>query len=286
MPQNGESDPKRDDCEAFLSDVTFDLMPSESFEEALGHLPSGARVAVVLTPELGIDQTIECTQVAIDHGYEVIPHIAARFIEDREELDEIALRLLGMGVTDIFVPGGDRAEPVGAFSSSYELLVTLEDLDHTFPDIGISGYPTGHKSIDDEVLEEAMRRKVPHATYIVTQMCFSATAILEWTLSVRERGIDLPVEPGIPGVMDYWRLMTLSREWGVATPLRFVRKTSGVFGFFRQLIRSAGHYSPDDMVATLAPYHKDPRYDFLRLRLYTFNQTGDTETWRRERLAT
>jgi methylenetetrahydrofolate reductase (NADPH) len=117
-------------------------------------------------------------------------------------------------------------------------------------DVGITGYPTGHESIDD----------------------------------VRHRGIDLPVEVGIPGVMNYLKLLQLSWQWGVADPIRFVRKTMGIAGFFRKLLVSGGQYEPDDMVAELAPYHDDDLYDFRRTRLYTFNQTAETESWRRARL--
>jgi methylenetetrahydrofolate reductase (NADPH) len=276
----------RDDLAAVLSDVTFDLMPSEEFDAALDPLPEGARVAVVLTPDLGMGPTVEKAERAIERGYEVVPHVAARFIENRDELDAIAGRLEEAGVTDLFVPGGDRDDPVGEFASARELLVALEELGYAFPEIGIGGYPTGHESIDDATLASAMERKAPHATYVVTQLCFDADAILSWIREIRGRGIDLPVEPGIPGVMDYRRLMTLSRRWGIADPLRFVRKTTGVFGFVREMIGSGGRYDPGDMVDTLARHHDDPEIDLHRLRLYTFNQTDDTESWRREHLGT
>jgi methylenetetrahydrofolate reductase (NADPH) len=84
--------------------------------------------------------------------------------------------------------------------------------------------------------------------------------------------------------MDYRRLMTLSRRWGIADPLRFIRKTTGVLGFARAMIGSGGRFDPGEMVETLAAHRDDPAYDLHRLRLYTFNQTGDTESWRRESL--
>jgi methylenetetrahydrofolate reductase (NADPH) len=284
MAQKAVGDTRNDDLDAFLSDVTFDMMPSDEFGEALGPLPDDARIAVVLTPDVGIEPTVENTEIATDRGYDVVPHVAARFIEDRDELDEVAGRLKEAGVTDIFVPGGDRDEPVGEFASAHELLVALEELGYSFPEVGIAGYPTGHASIDDEMLAGAMERKIPHATYIVTQLCFDADAIIEWTGGIRERGVDLPVEPGVPGVMDYRRLMSLSRRWGIAGPLRFIQKTTGVFGFARAMIGSAGRFDPTEMAETLAPYYQDPEYDLHRLRLYTFNQTDDTEAWRREHL--
>ncbi|MEF8850897.1 MAG: methylenetetrahydrofolate reductase [Haloarculaceae archaeon] len=265
-----------------LSDVTFDLLPTEDFDEALSHLPSGSRIAVVLTPHLGMESTVERTVQARDLGHEVVPHVAARFVEDAEELDELAGRLREAGVTDVFVPGGDRDEPVGEFASACELLVALEELGYEFEEVGIGGYPTGHDAIDDGTLREAMRRKAPHATYLVTQLCFDAAAVVDWIESVRERGIDLPVEVGVPGVMEYRQLMSLARRWGIASPLEFISKTAGVFTFLRELVGSGGRYRPDDMLPTLAAARADPLYDIRRLRLYTFNQTEPTEAWRQE----
>jgi len=267
---------------ALLSDVTFDLLPGEGFETAVSHLPADARIAVVLTPELGVWPTVEKTELVAGQGYDVVPHVAPRFIQDREELDEIAGRLREAGVTDVFVPGGDRDEPVGDLASAYEMLVALEELGYDFAELGIAGYPTGHGSIDDATIREAMDRKAPYATYVVTQLCFDGEAVLDWTERVRDRGVDLPVEVGIPGVMEYRRLMTLARRWGIADPIRFVRKTAGFASFARNLLDSGGRYRPDDMVRTLAPRRTDPHLDIRRLRLYTFNETSATEAWRHE----
>jgi methylenetetrahydrofolate reductase (NADPH) len=163
-------------------------------------------------------------------------------------------------------------------------LVALSDLGYSFEDVGIAGYPTGHRTIDDATLARAMAEKAPYATYVTTQLTFDADAILDWILSVRDRGIDLPVEVGVPGVMDYRRLMALSRKWGAAQPLRFVRQTAGILGFVRKLVGSWGRYRPDEVVAGLAPHCRDGRYGFRRTRFYTFNQIADTERWRREHL--
>lgn len=268
-----------------LSDVTFDMLPGEGFDEALTHVPDGARIAVVLTPHLGIEPTVEKTVLARERGYEVVPHVAARFIEDKNELNRLAGRLRDAGVTDIFVPGGDRDEPIGTFDSALDVLLELEELGYAFDEVGIGGYPTGHDEIDSTRLADAMRRKAPHATYLVTQMCFDTAAIVDWIDRVRRRDIDLPVEVGIPGVMEYRRLMTLARRWGVAGPLEFARKTTGVFTFVRKLLGSGGRYSPDDMLPVIGAKKDDPHYNIRRIRLYTFNQTRETASWRQQLLA-
>mgnify|MGYP000653868762 CR=1 FL=1 len=127
-----------DGVEALLRDARFELMPFESFEDEIRHLPDDATIAVTASPQLGIDATVERTVQAAEQGYDVSPHIAARYVTDRDHLDEIAERLTDAGVTDVFVPGGDREEPLGEFDSAHSLLVALEELGYDFDDVGIT----------------------------------------------------------------------------------------------------------------------------------------------------
>ncbi|AZH26729.1 methylenetetrahydrofolate reductase [Haloplanus aerogenes] len=267
-----------------LSEPRFELMPFDSFEEQMEQLPDGAEIAVTASPQLGLDATVEWSEKAAARGYEPIPHVAARYVEDRDHLDDIATQLTEAGVTDIFVPGGDREDPVGEFESAYELLVALDDSGHEFADVGITGYPEGHDFLDDRTLADAMAKKAPYATYITTQLCYDPDAVTAWIERIRDRGIDLPIEVGIPGVMKYQRLLNISQKVGVGDSIRFLRKTSGIVGFVRQLVGSRGKYEPDALVDGLAPYADDPEYAIRGLHIYTFNQVADTEAWRRGRL--
>ena len=270
-----------DGVSTLLAEPRFELMPFDSFGEQMEHLPNGAEIAITTSPSLGLDATLEWSERATDRGFEVVPHIAARYVRDEEHLAEIAGRLAEAGVTDIFVPGGDREEPVGEFDSAYEVLAALDDSEYEFEEVGITGYPEGHDFLDDRTLAEAMAKKEPYATYIVTQLCYDSDAVIEWIEEIRAQGIELPVEVGIPGVMKYQRLMEISQKVGVGDSVRFLRKTTGILGFARQLVGSRGKYTPDDLIEGLAPYADDPDYGIRGVHVYTFNQTPDTEDWRR-----
>jgi len=273
-----------DGASTLLTDPRFELMPFDSFEGQMEQLPDGAEIAVTASPQLGLDATVEWSEKAAARGYEPIPHVAARYVRDEDHLDDIAGRLVDAGVTDVFVPGGDREDPVGEFESAHELLVALDGLDYDFEEVGITGYPEGHDFLDDRTLAEAMEKKAPYATYLTTQLCYDPDAVRRWIEVVRDRGIDLPVEVGIPGVMKYQRLLSISQKVGVGDSIRFLRKTSGIVGFVRQLVGSRGKYTPDTLVDGLAPYADDPEYGIRGLHIYTFNQVADTEAWRRTRL--
>ncbi|WP_336037587.1 methylenetetrahydrofolate reductase [Halobacterium yunchengense] len=274
-----------DGTTALLADPRFELMPFDSFADQMAALPAGATIAITTSPTLGLDATLEWTERATEAGYEIVPHVAARYVEGPDHLDEVAGRLVDAGVTDIFVPGGDREEPAGEFDSAHDLLVSLEELGYDFEDVGITGYPEGHEFLSDATLHDSMAEKAPYATYVVTQLCYDPEAIVSWIEAVRERGVDLPVEVGVPGVMKYQRLLGISQKVGVGDSVRFLKKTSGVLGFVRQLVGSRGKYTPDDLVEGLAPYADDPEYGIRGLHIYTFNQVPDTEAWRQSVLS-
>ncbi|MDT3435883.1 methylenetetrahydrofolate reductase [Haloarcula sp. 1CSR25-25] len=270
--------------QTLLTGARFELMPFESFDEEITHLPDNATIAITTSPQLGIEKTVEKTEQAAAMGYDVVPHIAARYVEDREQLEAIAGRLEQAGITDIFVPGGDREEPAGEFESALDMLEVLADTEYSFEEVGITGYPEGHDFIDDETLAESMDQKAPYATYIVTQLCYDPDAVLEWVEDIRARGVELPVEVGIPGVMNYQRLMQISQKVGVGDSIKFLRKTTGILGFVKQLVGSRGTYEPDELIDGLAPYVGDDEYNIRGVHIYTFNQTPDTEKWRHKRL--
>lgn len=261
-------------------------MPFESFGEQIEYLPDGSTVTITASPTLELEATIDWAEKAAERGFEVVPHISARYIRDKSHLADIAERLRAVDISDIFVPGGDREDPIGEFESAYDLLETLDTLEYEFEEIGITGYPEGHDFLSNETLATSMEKKAPYATYIATQLCYDPQAVLEWIEKVRARGIDLPVEVGIPGVMKYQKLLTISQKVGVGDSVRFLKKTSGVLGFVRQLIGSRGKYEPDDLVDGLAPHADDSLYDIRGLHIYTFNQVPDTESWRNDRLST
>ena len=270
--------------ETLLTSARFELMPFESFDDEIQHLPDGATIAITTSPQLGIERTVEKAEQAADMGFEVVPHIAARYVEGPAQLESIAGRLRAAGITDIFVPGGDKEEPAGSFESAHDLLSALADTEYDFEEIGITGYPEGHPFLSDAELAEAMERKAPYATYIVTQLCYDPETVLSWVETIRERGIELPVAVGIPGVMNYAKLIKISQKVGVGDSVKFLRKTTGIVDFVRQAISSRGKYEPDELIDGLAPYVDDPDYKISGVHIYTFNQTPDTEAWRLDRV--
>lgn len=276
----------RDGVEVLLESPRWELLPFESFEEQHRQVPSGQTITITASPDKGIEPTIDlAVETAEETSYNIVPHLAARAIRDREQLGNIVDRIQDAGITDIFVPGGDNETPVGEFDSAHDLLIALDELGYEFDEVGITGYPEGHPIISNQELRDATERKREYATYIVTQICYDPEAVIAWIEETRDQGIELPVYVGLPGVMNYQRLLGISRKVGVGDSLKFIRKTSGILATIKRMIGSRGVYKPDELIDGLAPHATDERLGIAGLHAYTFNRVEDTASWRKDRLS-
>ena len=263
-----------------LSRPRFEILPTEGAEERAEHLPTDAKVAVTCSPGKGIENTLHFSERLLERGFRVVPHIAARLVSGRAHLEEILRWFDEHGLREIYVIGGDAREPVGPYASALELLEAMSRLEHGVDEVGIGGYPEGHPLIDDEELDRVLLDKQPFASYVVTQLCFDADAILAWISDIRHKGIRLPVYVGLPGAVDRKKLLRVSLKVGVGDSVRFLKKQTGLVG----MLLKPGGYSPDELVERLAPYAGDRRYDIAGLHLYTFNQVESTAQWRQRML--
>jgi methylenetetrahydrofolate reductase (NADPH) len=150
----------------------------------------------------------------------------------------------------------------------------MAELGHPFTEVGIAGYPESHPLISAEHLREALLAKIPHATYIVTQMCFDPQAIVDWVRATRSDGVDLPVRIGVPGAVDVSHLVRVAGRIGVGGSVRFLTKNRGLLRVLRP-----GGYRPDRLIRRLAELALDVGLEGLHV--YTFNQVASTVAWHR-----
>ena len=196
-------------------------------------------------------------------------------MRDRIHLEEVLARLKDAGVRELFVPAGDAPEP-GEFQGAAELLAAMGEARSQLERIGITGYPESHHLISDEDTIRAMFEKAEMATDIISQLCFEADVIRDWIRNVRERGTHLPIWIGMPGCVDEAKLMRITMKIGMAESARYLRHTRGVLA--RVLKRQ---FKPDRLLRDLTPVVSDPDANVAGFHLYTFNEVGRTERWRR-----
>ena len=260
---------------------TFELIPLKNALDQAALLPTGASVSVTASPTKGLEATVALACQLRTDGFEVVPHLSARMVRDRDHLCDVVAALRDAGVDRAFVVGGDEKEP-GAYPDGLALLRDLAEVGHPFREIGIPSYPQGHAFIADGPLLEALRAKAEFATYMTTQLCFDPTAISTWLAARRAEGLTLPVHIGVPGVAEPQKLLALAARIGVADTHRFLAKN---VRFVARLVRSGGFYRPDALLEGIAPTLADPAANVTGFHLYLFNAVEATEGWRQAKLA-
>ena len=264
-----------------LENAYMEIIPIPGIEERLGTLQPNSHVAVTCSPTKGVDETIELSEKLIAQGFQVIPHIAAKCVSGEKHLETIVKRLDALSIESIFVPGGDRPEPIGEFNNAYDLLKALQKSGHNIKNIGIAAHPEGHPDVNEKILMEALEKKKDLADYIVTQMCFDANILGDWLVRINQQGVHLPVWVGLPGAIERGRLLRTSLRIGVGNSLRFLRKKSQVAA---ELMKSS-IYNPDKLVTSISEYKDIANTNLAGYHIFCFNQIEITEKWLTETIS-
>ncbi|WP_217996736.1 methylenetetrahydrofolate reductase [Nocardioides jensenii] len=263
-----------------LEQARYEVLPTASTEEkVVEHVPLDRVITVTASPNKGLDATFELAERLTRHGYAVVPHLAARMVSGRPELEEICDRLTGAGITRVFVPGGD-ADPAGDYPDALSLLEDLVALGRPFAHVGITGYPESHPQISDDLTVQAMWDKRRHATHIVSNLTFDPGTIKVWLERMRRRGITTPLLLGIPGPVDRTKLIAMATRIGVGESTRFLAKHKGTFA----RLAAPGGFTGERFLARCAPALGTPTAFVEGLHVFTFNQIAETEAWRTDLL--
>lgn len=265
-----------------MDQAYLEVIPTRTIVDRLVHLPRHSYVSITCSPATGVGPTLDMVEelraLPEERQLKLVPHIAARVVRDKGHLREILVRLDEAKVESVFVPGGDAARPAGDYDCSLDLLRDIADIGHKFEDVGVAAHPEGHPLVDGEELLRLLNEKQQYANYLVTQMCFDSTVMVNWLRSIRSAGVTLPAWLGLPGVAEIPKLISLSLKIGVGQSINVLRKQKGLV---RKMI-SAKPYQPDDLLAGLVPFLDDPVLDIPGFHLFSFNNVEKTERWRVE----
>ena len=194
-------------------------------------LNEGTTVNVTFLPGSDPLDTIATAKRLADEGMNAVPHIAARSLHNKKQLDDLLKRMTQQAnVREVLVIGGGVDTPVGDFDSTMQVLNTGLIQKHNITTIGVSGHPEGSPDISDDQLAEAIMlknefaRKEGLSLYMETQFCFDAEAVLAWERGIRNAGNRLPVRIGIPGPATIKTLFRFAQISGIGPSMRFIAK--------------------------------------------------------------
>jgi methylenetetrahydrofolate reductase (NADPH) len=244
-------------------------------------LPAGTPVYVNHLPRHRLLDTLPTLVAVRKAGLEPVPHIAARRIKDRAELQAYLSRAVGdAGVRKALILGGDEAEALGAYADGAALIREGLLASAGVKEVGLPGYPEGHPRIPRAVLERAFAEKRSLAaaqglgTYVVTQFSFAPARIIEYCAGMARSAPDVPIYVGLAGPTNPVALLRFAQRCGVSASLRALR-TQGM-----DAVRLVTHTDPEQQLSTLARYceaHVD--CNVVGVHLFTFGGVTSSAAW-------
>jgi methylenetetrahydrofolate reductase (NADPH) len=266
------ADPERVD-----EHTRYEVLPFPRGLHQATELAHPVHLTVTCSPRHGPDHALDAAGPLRELGHEVTVHVAANLVRDAAHADALLRRMAELGIADMFLIGGDAAEPVGDYASAGELLQVVAAHPLRPASLGIAGYPEGHPFIDDATLDEALLTKAALADYVTTQLCFDPAALGGWLARQRRRGLDLPVWIGMPGQVSATRLLEVSAHIGVGPSISFLRKQRGPRGLLGILTARHGTVT-ERLFDALAPIVGSDRR-VQGLHYFTLNELVATREW-------
>jgi methylenetetrahydrofolate reductase (NADPH) len=244
-------------------------------------LPAGTPVYVNHLPRHRLLDTVPTLVAVREAGLEPVPHIAARRIRDKAELQEFLKRAVGeAGVRKVLALGGDEPEAQGPFPDGAALIREGRFAESGLREVGLPGYPEGHPRIPSPVLERAFSEKLALVaaqglgSYVVTQFSFAPARVIEYCSSLARSAPRVPVYVGLAGPTNPVSLLRFAQRCGVSASLRALRKQG------MDAVRLVTHTDPADQLAALGHYcsvHAD--CNVVGVHLFTFGGVTSAAEW-------
>jgi methylenetetrahydrofolate reductase (NADPH) len=212
--------------------VSFEFFPPRNEQQELVLRSTWQKLARLqpryLTVTFGAGgSTQEATRRTVEEllsraGVPVAPHISC-MAPNRETLDELLENYRRTGVSRLVVLRGDYPEAMD-FAPPFRFASELiEHVHATHPgafSIEVGCYPEKHpesETMDDEV--RWFRHKIrAGADRAITQYFFDPEAYFEFVSRCRERGVEVPIIPGIMPITNYRQLARFSARCGAHIP--------------------------------------------------------------------
>jgi methylenetetrahydrofolate reductase (NADPH) len=271
---------------AFLRKASVEITPKqiEKLPILSAKLPMGADVFIALITAGELDGQIAAVAALKGAGFNPIPHIPARFVMDKDDLNNRVGLLTKAGASTVLALGGGAPEPLGKFDAAIQLMHTGVFEAHGIKRMGIAGHPEGNSDISKNIGEaglvnvlkdkQAWLNEKNRDGFIATQFLFDAEPLAFWASNLRQAGITLPLHVGVPGPASLKTLVRYAAMCGVGNSARFIRKQA--LNITKLLTVS----EPTEFVDQLATLHFDkPELGIAAPHMYPFGGFDKLFDW-------
>lgn len=224
------------DVARLLEGFSIEVMPRTAarVEDFRAVLPPGTRVYLAHVDGTELADMVATARRLVDEGFAVMPHVPARGLASRAELDARVAAYADVGVTEALVIAGGLATPRGPFTEALQLLRTGVFDVRGFTRLHVAGHPEGNRDIDPDggearaldalVAKAAFAGETDAEMAIATQFCFELDPVVAWTRRLREAGVTLPVHLGVAGPARLQTMLKFAMACGVGPSLRVLHR--------------------------------------------------------------
>jgi len=212
-------------------------------------------------------------------GLEGAPHISC-IGSTREGIRQVLQEYRSHGIRHLVALRGDLPSgtvDAGEFRYANELVAFIRAETGDWFHVDVAAYPECHPQArtPQQDLDNFARKVAAGANSAITQYFFNADAYWSFVDACGDRGLDVPVVPGIMPIASFTKLARFSDACGAEIP-RWIRRTLEGYGDDAASIRAFGLDVVTALCASLLERGAPG------LHFYTLNQAGLTSTiWQR-----
>jgi methylenetetrahydrofolate reductase (NADPH) len=249
----------QDALAGFLVGASLEAMPKTAagIEDFRALLPAGTRIYVAHIDGTPFADMLATARRLHDEGMVPMPHLPARGITGRAELEAMIGAYAHAGVTEALVLAGGIAAPRGPYASSMDVLET-HVLDRAgFTRIHVAGHPEGNPDIPPAeaaaalAWKNAFQSRTDATMGLATQFAFEAAPIVAWAEGLRAAGITLPIHVGVAGPAKLQTLIRFAMLCGVGPSVRVLQRRAA------DLTRLVLPFEPTEVLAELARHKSE-----------------------------
>jgi methylenetetrahydrofolate reductase (NADPH) len=247
----------------FLRGFSIEVMPrtAATIDDFRAILPQGTRVYVAHIDGTETSEMVATCRRLVDEGFSVMPHVPARGLASRAELEARLKAYADVGVSEALAIAGGLAVPRGPFADTMSMLETGLFDRSGFTRLHVAGHPEGNRDIDPAggvaEVTAALRRKNAFQTRtdarmaIVTQFAFEPEPVIAWAERLREEEITLPIFVGVAGPAKLQTMIRFAMACGVGPSLRVLQRRA------TDLANLILPFEPTGVLAALARHKAD-----------------------------
>ncbi|HEU0222850.1 MAG TPA: methylenetetrahydrofolate reductase [Paracoccaceae bacterium] len=267
----------------FLQGFSIEVMPrtAAKIEDFRAILPENTRIYIAHVDGTPIEDMVATAKRLREEGFRVMPHLPARSIGSRANLEDWVRRYADVGVDQALLLAGGIATSRGELDNSMQLLESGVFDRFGFRRLHVAGHPEGNKDIvpdgSDHSLMAALRWKAAFAERsdaemaIVTQFCFEARPVIDWANRVRAEGVRLPIHIGVAGPAKLQTLIKFALSCGIGPSLHVLTRRAA------DVTKLVLPFTPLEFLTELAE-HKAAHADFAIEAVHFFPLGGIERT--------